>query len=579
MDTGSDFIQPEFLNILFFQQKNLVIFPYVDLKHLHGLEIFTAGYNVVDLESTALHNLKEILEFESSNSYSQNPTLYFIFNVDRAKLKELMELDGIRCIINSNENISNLANGSRFVFFNKKNNQFLNYDLTPKELEFETSLISNSQDEDILQESIQKIKIAATRIFKELNQSGSLETLPDILSEYEKKYWTLILQFTSRYYDINIPDISQVKFKPPKRLKDFSNEYEVLISTNRAIGKEFIQILHDYRSKKVNPAHLELDELYNPQKLYGYLRNHHWKDGIPKKFVEEWYQMNISNYKLTEDDQIDFEKIVRKVGLEFHVSEPLSPEPPLDEIDGELRAPILPSPRTAWNKYKKWIDNQIAKLENLDSTILSSSGNLSFLVKELSELITLLGQYHDKDDVKVHGNRKIQIMVERITREVTTGLNRVKIAYWIELYGLKDRFQFVVRFIAQLKNFLEIVLSKDDNKDMPSKIKEFSFPEDLERDLIRFNMIRNDISHDEISLQQIESILSKNGNWLNKIYLDFLTYLMRQCIINVVRKFNSINSHEIIPIVNNFVLEKYFKNGTFTSKEMTKVSNYLSKKT
>ena len=63
MDTGSDFIQPEFLNIVFFQQKNLVVFPYVDLRHLHGLEIFTAGYNVVDIESTAIHNIKEILEF------------------------------------------------------------------------------------------------------------------------------------------------------------------------------------------------------------------------------------------------------------------------------------------------------------------------------------------------------------------------------------------------------------------------------------------------------------------------------------------------------------------------------------
>ena len=65
MDTDFDFMEPEFLDILFFQQKNLVIFPYVDLKHLHALELFTVGHNVVDLESTALYNLKEIIE----NSY------------------------------------------------------------------------------------------------------------------------------------------------------------------------------------------------------------------------------------------------------------------------------------------------------------------------------------------------------------------------------------------------------------------------------------------------------------------------------------------------------------------------------
>lgn len=397
MDTGSDFIQPEFLNIVFFQQKNLVVFPYVDLRHLHGLEIFTAGYNVVDLESTALHNLKEILEFESNNSYSQNPTLYFIFNVDREKVKELMELDGIRCIINSNENISNLANGSKFIFFNKKNNQFLNYNITAPELEFENSLITSSQDEDILQENIQKIKIAATRIFKELNQSGTLETLPDILGEYDRKYWNSILEFTSRYYDINIPDISGIKFKPQKRLKDFSDEYEVLISTNRALGKEFIQLLHDFRSKRVNPAHLELDELYNPQKLYSYLRNHHWKEGIPKDFVEEWYQMNISDYQLSESDQLDFEKIVKKLGLEVDLqnssSTPSKSTLPEFEVDSSAQIlPIIPSPRTDWNKYKDWIEDRLTDLERLSSDIPRSSNTHSYIDKEFSDIHKLLNE-------------------------------------------------------------------------------------------------------------------------------------------------------------------------------------------
>ena len=397
MDTGSDFIQPEFLNIVFFQQKNLVVFPYVDLRHLHGLEIFTAGYNVVDLESTALHNLKDILEFESNNSYSQNPTLYFIFNVDREKVKELMELDGIRCIINSNENISNLANGSKFIFFNKKNNQFLNYNITAPELEFENSLITSSQDEDILQENIQKIKIAATRIFKELNQSGTLETLPDILGEYDRKYWNSILEFTSRYYDINIPDISGIKFKPQKRLKDFSDEYEVLISTNRALGKEFIQLLHDFRSKRVNPAHLELDELYNPQKLYSYLRNHHWKEGIPKDFVEEWYQMNISDYQLSESDQLDFEKIVKKLGLEVDLqnssSTPSKSTLPEFEVDSSAQIlPIIPSPRTDWNKYKDWIEDRLTDLERLSSDIPRSSNTHSYIDKELSDIHKLLNE-------------------------------------------------------------------------------------------------------------------------------------------------------------------------------------------
>ena len=142
LDSGEDFITPEFLNILFCQQKNLVIFPYVDLKHLHALEIFTAGHTSIDLESTALHDLRNILEFESSNSYSHSPTFYFIYNLDGDKVKEILVIDNIRCVLNSNEIIPELANGSKFVFYNKKNNQFVNYTENDSSLEFEQHLIS-----------------------------------------------------------------------------------------------------------------------------------------------------------------------------------------------------------------------------------------------------------------------------------------------------------------------------------------------------------------------------------------------------------------------------------------------------
>ncbi|MFX0176721.1 MAG: hypothetical protein ACFE85_10870, partial [Candidatus Hodarchaeota archaeon] len=88
MDTGYDFIQPEFLDIIFFQQKNLVIFPYVDLKHLHSLQIFATGYDTIDIDATAIHNLQEIIDYEKSSSYSQQPTFYILYNVDASNLKK-----------------------------------------------------------------------------------------------------------------------------------------------------------------------------------------------------------------------------------------------------------------------------------------------------------------------------------------------------------------------------------------------------------------------------------------------------------------------------------------------------------
>lgn len=359
------------MNILFFQQKNLVIFPYVDLKHLHALEIFTVGHNIIDLESTALHNLREILEFESTNSYSQAPSLYFIYNLDKNKVKEVMSLEKVRCVLNTSENVSELVNGSNFVFFNKKSNHFLNLEET--DFSYEEYLINNSGNKEVLQDNIQKIKITASLIFSELNQNSSLERLPQLLKEYDKKYWKKILDLTSRYFDIEIPEISQLHFKENSHsnqkskdnLKDFSEEYYILVSKNRNIGKEFIQLLHNYRSKKVNSSHLALEQLFNPLELYNYLRNHHWKEGIPDMFVKEWSEMKLSQYQLTETDYADFESITTTLGLNPSIQKKAKGnfENPTEIRD--YKPPIvseIPSVNN-FSEYKKWLLKSLSKIE------------------------------------------------------------------------------------------------------------------------------------------------------------------------------------------------------------------------
>ncbi|MFX0141274.1 MAG: hypothetical protein ACFFDN_46975, partial [Candidatus Hodarchaeota archaeon] len=128
MDTEYDYITPEFLHLLFFEQKNLVIFPYIDLKYLHSFELYTIGYNIIDLESTMIHNLVEIIDLTSQNSYSSTKNFYFVYNLNRKKLQDILQLSDIRCLLNSSENVSELADGDSFIFFNKKNNRFINYD-------------------------------------------------------------------------------------------------------------------------------------------------------------------------------------------------------------------------------------------------------------------------------------------------------------------------------------------------------------------------------------------------------------------------------------------------------------------
>jgi len=330
IDTGIDFIQPEFLNIIFFQQKNLVVFPYVDLKHLHGLENFTVGYNVIDLESTALYNIKEIIEFEANNCYSQNKTLFFIYSLDKPKVQDIMGIEGIRCVLNTNDDMKTLANGNKeFVFYNKKKNTFTNYHTPPDGLAFERHLIATSESETILYEKIQKIKIIATKIFTEINNHpDSYESnISQILDEYDLAYWEKILDFTRSYFQIEIPVKNLARSKPVikkdsssvpnEQQTDILREFKFIKSLNRPIANEFIKLLHVYRSQKVNPSNLDLKQLYHPQRLYVYLRTHHWKKQIDPNFFYQLSQMKLTGYALTERDLEDLAILFKKFGVKM----------------------------------------------------------------------------------------------------------------------------------------------------------------------------------------------------------------------------------------------------------------------
>lgn len=58
-----------------------------------------------------------------------------------------------------------------------------------------------------------------------------------------------------------------------------------------------------------------MEQLFNPAELYNYLRNHHWKEGIPESFIKEWSEMGLSQYHLTENDRIDFEFILKELSI------------------------------------------------------------------------------------------------------------------------------------------------------------------------------------------------------------------------------------------------------------------------
>jgi hypothetical protein len=234
----------------------------------------------------------------------------------------------------------------------------------------------------VLLDKIQKIKITANKVFFELNQTGNLDKLPQLLRDYDWKFWEKILNFVKLYYKIELPDLgdmeSEVKKKmrevdgSSKVLKDFSAEYELIVSLNKNIAKEFVQLLHEYRSQKVNSANLDLEQLYNPQKLYDYLRNHHWKNEIPEEFLNKWVHMENSQYELNEIDKTDFETIFKRLNVEESMNLKLygnkskNNKIVIQIKDENVATKTLDIPSISnFPEFKKWILKRLDEIEDL----------------------------------------------------------------------------------------------------------------------------------------------------------------------------------------------------------------------
>jgi len=114
---------------------------------------------------------------------------------------------------------------------------------------------------------------------------------------------------------------------------------------------------------------LELEELFNPQKLYTYLRNHHWKDGIAEEFLQEWVQMRISKYTLSENDLNDFQVIFQKLKLPIGIITNLFGKTIVKDQRGDKsnlpkETIELPSIHD-FSKFKKWMLERIKDIEEL----------------------------------------------------------------------------------------------------------------------------------------------------------------------------------------------------------------------
>ncbi len=305
MDTTYDFVSPEFFHILFFKQHNLIIYPYVDLKHLIPLEGFLIGYNLEYLDGTALYNLSEIIEYSSIPSHNQNPTFYIITNVNREEIKNLVGIKNIHCIINTKDIIiDDLIPNTNFIIYNKKKKSFLNYDFDKIDLSFEIQIIQNSASLEFLFDEVQSIKNLGNKIYLELNRTGKIEKIHDHLSEVDSKHHNTILEFVSNYYNVVLPGYN------PKlsTTSEIMKQYKKIQMRNPKIFSIFRNLLQDYK-KNFDDKNLSNEQLF-PEKFFVYLKKHQWRDNIFRSFLSDWYYRFVGQMNPIEQDYSDFKWIL-----------------------------------------------------------------------------------------------------------------------------------------------------------------------------------------------------------------------------------------------------------------------------
>jgi len=390
MDTKYDFLTPEFLHLLFFEQKSLIIYPYVDIENLRVLKMFITGYKIIEIQSNDLFNIKDVCTLSIEESESEERPFFFINNLTKSHIEELSKIKNFHGILNSNEDVSDLElDNENFVIYNKKRQDFLNYSFKENDLGFEKKIFLEKEKNGSISTILEKIHSTAKEILSELNQKNTPKTIAQILKNYSENEAKKILAYTQKFFSLKDDivkscylDQKNDKLRIHRTENDHSEEYHKIISSNKFLSKEFIQLLHDYRMKKVNESNLELHELFSPEALYIYLRKHHWKEGIPKDFLKEWIKMEYTGYTLTDQDILDFEMLLNELTIPTRIlmevlesitatekenSSPFLQEPKekslrSDQFQGHKKEQPIPDIKD-FPKFKTWILQKLDKLE------------------------------------------------------------------------------------------------------------------------------------------------------------------------------------------------------------------------
>ena len=295
--------------------------------------------------------------------------------------------------------------------------------------------------------------------------------------------------------------------------------------------------------------------MFNPLRLYNYLRNRHWKEGIPEIFLKEWISMNRSQYTLTEEDRDDFEAILRTLQIDIEILNlhQVASHQKIDshsrskadelEILQEKKFMSIPSVRTDWSNFRQWMLDKIIVLER---------------ILDIKDVVT-------SDIIGTN------ISLEQFTERLELKLEHIFFERWIGLYKIDDRYRFLLQFVTTIDILHNRLYGKDKLKDMPIKIKKFKFKLLLEKELIEINRIRNDIVHKGMKEEEINLLLEHTFSKIRESYFHILVHLANKQIVSVVKQSKLGNVKEYTEKARDYIIKTYFT--SFSPSDVEKIIN------
>ena len=297
--------------------------------------------------------------------------------------------------------------------------------------------------------------------------------------------------------------------------------------------------------------------MFNPLRLYNYLRNRHWKEGIPETSLKEWSSMNRSQYTLTDGDHDDFQAISDSLQIDIKLfnSPQITPHQEIDmlnknkceegEVLKENKFTAIPSVKTDWSNFRKWVLDKVIVLEKI----------------------------LDINDIAINDVIGKDISLEQFKGSLELKLNHIFFEKWIELYKIDDKFRFLLRFIATLSNLHDRLYGEDKTKDMPIKIKNLKFGVSLEKKLREINRVRNDISHKGMKEEEINLLLEHTFSKIKETYFSLLVQLANKQILSVVKRNKIENASDYAERARDFIIKTYFT--AFSPSDMKRIMAIL----